>query len=145
MTQMSSEERVNGLSIRWHKAVVRSGLVHHFVCADFFPVSEKKDVLSNPFRARNAGRAYALAGGMTLQISWIEIYLNLLPIPNDTHNFYAPIDEKNEIAKTVISVSLAMCFVIPPVGIQPPKPPFAAVLVTVINPYAYLYCVCMHA
>ena len=63
ITQMSSEEKVNGLSIRWHKAVVRSGLVHHFACADFFPVPEKKDVLSDPVRAWNAGRAYALAGG----------------------------------------------------------------------------------
>ena len=51
MTQMSSEERVNGLSIRWHKAIVRSGLVHHCACADFFPVPEKKDMLSDPVRA----------------------------------------------------------------------------------------------
>ncbi len=51
ITWMSSKESVRGLCIRWQNAAVRSGLVHHFAYADFFPVPEKKDVLSHPVRA----------------------------------------------------------------------------------------------
>ena len=51
MMWMSSEEIVKGLSIRWHNAVVRSGLVFHFAYADFLPEPEKKDVLLHPVRA----------------------------------------------------------------------------------------------
>ena len=33
-----------------HNAVVTSRLVHHFPYTDFFPVLEKKDVLSDPIK-----------------------------------------------------------------------------------------------
>ena len=74
MTALSSEEGVSGLSIRWQSVVVSSGRVLHFCVADFFPVTEKKDVLSDPVRAWNAGRTCALAEDILLQMSGIEMF-----------------------------------------------------------------------
>ena len=40
----------------------------HFAQADFFPVPEKKDVLSDPVRAWNVGRAFALSDYRTADV-----------------------------------------------------------------------------
>ena len=50
-TLISSDGSVRNLSIRWHNEVVSSGHVAHMRYADFFPVPEKKDVLSFLVRA----------------------------------------------------------------------------------------------
>ena len=64
MTLISSEESMIGPTISWHSEAAKSDLVNHFSYSDFFLMPEKKEVLSDPVKAWNAGKAYALAGDM---------------------------------------------------------------------------------
>ena len=62
-------------------------------------MSEKKDVLSYPVRAWNVGRAFALSEDIVVQMSLIEMFRNLFPIP---------ISPKNAIPSTMMSMSFAI-------------------------------------
>jgi len=55
--------------------------------ANFFPVPEKNCVIT----PCQSGSARVFAGDMALQISWMEIYLILLPFWNISHDFSAQI------------------------------------------------------
>ena len=76
ITAMSSEG-VTGLSIRWQNMVVSSGRVLNFAWADFFPVPEKKDVLSDLVRAWNARRAFALSCRYTVRCNRADIAVSV--------------------------------------------------------------------
>ena len=49
--------------------MTKCGCELHFAYAAFFPVPEKNDVLSDPVRAWNEGRAFLLAEDIVLQMS----------------------------------------------------------------------------
>ena len=74
----------------------------------FLPHARKEGCVVTPCQGMKCRESIRFYGKHDMQMSWMEISLNFLTIPNDTHNFSAPVSVKKEIPRAVTSVAIAM-------------------------------------
>ena len=75
-----------GACDRAMKASVAMSLAFQVSHAVFLPLVANADTVSQPVKAWNTGRAFDLSGPKELAISWADMYLKFLPVPNATHS-----------------------------------------------------------